>query len=142
MSIRQPKKKAEAHLAQGEAEEDQPMLLMTGASTAVEVNAQSSTSFLASASLPPTTGFVDIKEEKVFDQLGPRADREPDRWVLDSGATNHMTGARGAFAKLDHGIHGPVRFGDARRSGHHHLQLQEWETLPPHRGALHPATHG
>jgi pantoate kinase len=56
---------------------------------------------------------VDIKEEKVFAQLGPRADREPDRWVLDSGAKNHMTGARGAFAELDRGIHGTVRFGDS-----------------------------
>jgi hypothetical protein len=55
---------------------------------------------------------VDIKEEKVFAQLGPRVDREPNRWVLDSGATNHMTGARGAFAELDRGIHGIVCFGD------------------------------
>jgi hypothetical protein len=107
-----PKKKAEAHLAQGEAEEDQPTLLMARASTPVQVNARSIASSPASSPPPPATGSVNIKEEKVFAQLGPRADREPDRWVLDSGATNHMTGARGAFAELNRGIHGTVRFGD------------------------------
>jgi transposase InsO family protein len=34
------------------------------------------------------------------------------RWILDSGATNHMTGARSAFADLDGSIRGSVRFGD------------------------------
>jgi hypothetical protein len=89
------------------------MLLMALASVPVEVNARSIASSPASSlPPPPTTGFVDIKEEKVFAQLGPRADREPDQWVLDSGAMNHMTGVCGAFAELDRGIHGTVHFGD------------------------------
>jgi hypothetical protein len=106
-----PKKKAEVHLAQGEAEEDQPTLLMAWAST-VEVNTPFSTFSLASSPPPPATGSVDIQEEKVYAQLDMRADREPDRWVLDSGATNHMMGACGAFAELDRGIHGTVHFDD------------------------------
>jgi hypothetical protein len=32
--------------------------------------------------------------------------------VLDSGATNHMTGSRSAFTEPDLGIHGSVKFGD------------------------------
>jgi hypothetical protein len=83
---------------------------MAWAST-VEVNAPFSTSSLASPPLP-VTGSVDIQEDKVFAQLGTRVDREPDRWVLDSGATNHMMGARGAFVELDREIHGTVHFGD------------------------------
>jgi hypothetical protein len=30
------------------------------------------------------------------------------RWVIDTGATNHMTGAYGAFAELDTGVCGMV----------------------------------
>lgn len=33
-------------------------------------------------------------------------------WVLDTGATNHMTGCREAFADLDVSVRGSVRFGD------------------------------
>jgi hypothetical protein len=33
-------------------------------------------------------------------------------WVLDTGATNHMTGCREALATLDETVRGAVRFGD------------------------------
>lgn len=33
-------------------------------------------------------------------------------WYLDTGANNHMTGARDAFVNLDETVHGSVRFGD------------------------------
>jgi hypothetical protein len=36
----------------------------------------------------------------------------PRRWVLDTGATNHMTGTRHIFAELDTAVTGSVRFGD------------------------------
>jgi hypothetical protein len=87
----QPKKKAEAHLVQGEAEEDHPTLLMSRASVPVEVNARSVTSSPASSPPPPVTGFVDIKEEKVFAQLGPRADLEPDRCLDGSSIVEPRT---------------------------------------------------
>ena len=38
--------------------------------------------------------------------MGPR------RWVLDTGATNHMTGSRSVFAELNTGVAGTVKFGD------------------------------
>jgi hypothetical protein len=34
------------------------------------------------------------------------------RWVLDTGAMDHMTSERAAFWSLDTGVHGTVRFGD------------------------------
>jgi hypothetical protein len=37
---------------------------------------------------------------------------DPRRWILDTGASNHMSGSRAAFANLDTGITGSVRFGD------------------------------
>ena len=36
-------------------------------------------------------------------------------WVLDTGATNHMTGCRESLASLDESVRGAVRFGDGSR---------------------------
>lgn len=36
-------------------------------------------------------------------------------WVLDTGASNHMTGTRSALTQLDEGVRGTVRFGDGSR---------------------------
>lgn len=33
-------------------------------------------------------------------------------WVLDTGATNHMTGCRESLSSLDESVHGVVRFKD------------------------------
>lgn len=35
--------------------------------------------------------------------------------MLDTGASNHMTGTRSALTQLDEGVHGSVRFGDGSR---------------------------
>ena len=37
------------------------------------------------------------------------------RWYLDSGASNHMTGSKAAFSELDSSITGSVKFGDGSR---------------------------
>ena len=37
---------------------------------------------------------------------------EHQRWVLNTGETNHMTSARYTFSELDSGIRGMVKFGD------------------------------
>jgi hypothetical protein len=68
----------------------------------------------------PLTTEVHLKEDKIFMQLGDKAG-DSTRWILDTGATNHMTGERSAFAKLDTKVHGTMRFGDgsvARIEGH------------------------
>jgi hypothetical protein len=36
-------------------------------------------------------------------------------WVLDTGASNHMTGTRSALTQLDMGVRGTIRFGDGSR---------------------------
>jgi protein involved in ribonucleotide reduction len=38
---------------------------------------------------------VHIVEEKVYVTLREEEDREPCRWVLDTGASNHMSGRSG-----------------------------------------------
>jgi hypothetical protein len=57
-------------------------------------------------------GRVDLREEKVFVQLDAKEERDSKSWICDTGATNHMTGSRAAFADLDTVVCGTVRFGD------------------------------
>ena len=37
------------------------------------------------------------------------------RWYLDFGASNHMTGSKEAFSELDGNVTGTVKFGDGSR---------------------------
>ncbi|XP_066341547.1 uncharacterized protein [Miscanthus floridulus] len=53
-----------------------------------------------------------LVEQKVHATLDAAEDRDPKRWILDTGASNHMSGSRAAFADLDTGITGTVRFSD------------------------------
>ena len=56
---------------------------------------------------------IQLKEERVFAQIGERGEQqEHRRWVLDTGATNHMTEATSAFSELDSEICETVKFGD------------------------------
>ena len=42
-------------------------------------------------------------------------DEQEQRWYLDSGASNHMTGSKEAFSELDGNVTGTVKFGDGSR---------------------------
>jgi hypothetical protein len=53
-----------------------------------------------------------LVEKKVVVALDSKEDLDPRRWILDTGASNHMSGSRAAFANLDTGITGSVCFGD------------------------------
>ena len=49
----------------------------------------------------------------MFAQISERGEQqEHRRWVLDTGATNHMIAAKFAFSELDSRICGTVQFGD------------------------------
>ena len=50
---------------------------------------------------------VFLNQERVFP-----AEYNEGAWILDTGATNHMTSCQDAFASLDESVHGAVRFGD------------------------------
>lgn len=55
-----------------------------------------------------------LKEEAVVPKLRTNSEgqRESQVWYLDNGASNHMTGQRGKFKKLDERVTGKVKFGD------------------------------
>jgi hypothetical protein len=93
---------AQAHLTQGEEEEHS--LLMAHS---VVLNPRPPAS---STSLPRRA--VHIHEQKVFADLGSGEQQDRERWVLDTGATNHMTGSKEIFVELDTQIYGTVKFGD------------------------------
>jgi hypothetical protein len=55
---------------------------------------------------------VHLDEGKLFVQLGENGGSDSARWILDSRATNHMTGVRVVFSEIDLKVHDTVRFGD------------------------------
>jgi hypothetical protein len=56
--------------------------------------------------------IVHIVEEKVYATLGDGGEHVTYRWVLDTGASNHMSGSRVAFSSIDNRMIGTVRFAD------------------------------
>ncbi|KAL8107017.1 hypothetical protein AgCh_023716 [Apium graveolens] len=59
-----------------------------------------------------------LSEDKILStQLPNNGDYvgESNVWYLDNGASNHMTGFRSKFSKLDESIFGQVRFGDGSK---------------------------
>jgi hypothetical protein len=55
---------------------------------------------------------IHIHEDKLFVQLGEKTEGGSTRWILDTGATNHMTAERSVFSELDTSVRGTVCFGD------------------------------
>ena len=53
-----------------------------------------------------------LVEQKVHATFDVVEDRDPKHWILDTDASNHMSGSRIAFADLDTGVIGSVQFGD------------------------------
>lgn len=105
---RKKKRDQAAHVAQAE-EGEEPMLMVATA----QVNAViSSTPPPATPAMPVDSAPIHIEEDKLFVQLSDGHEGEATRWILDTGATNHMTGARSAFFELDNGVHSAVKFGD------------------------------
>ena len=55
---------------------------------------------------------IHLEESRAQVHLGRVGGGMEQRWYLDSGASNHMTGSREAFSELDGGVTGSVKFGD------------------------------
>lgn len=89
------KKVEQAHTTQAEEDADAALLMIT-ANTAV--------------TKPKTE--VHLDEGKLFVHLGEGSNDDSTRWVLDTGATNHMTSSKEAFSDIDAGVQGTVKFGD------------------------------
>ena len=58
---------------------------------------------------------VNLDELRAQVYLGRMGGEQEQRWYLDSGASNHMTGSKVAFSELDDDVTGTVKFGDGSR---------------------------
>ncbi|XP_071685113.1 uncharacterized protein [Lolium perenne] len=111
------KKREEAHLAKIDDDANPSMLLAE-----VELDTASPTaapdSILTAPPAPPVPvpaperALIFLNEENAKVVPGPVAGQLDSTWYLDTGASNHMTGDRAAFAELDEAVRGNVRFGD------------------------------
>jgi hypothetical protein len=88
-------KKEQAHVTQDEEEAS----LMLASATLIHSDVISS------------SALVEISEEKVFTHLEEK-ERDVGTWVLDTRVTNHMSGCRATFMKIDTVALGTMRFSD------------------------------
>jgi hypothetical protein len=125
------KKKGEAHMAQ----DDEPSLLLVEAgdvNTTLFSSPPPATAVSIYSSDAPSKKFggydmlgdgsdgsghaagdiVHLVEDKVVALLSDEEKEECPMWVLDTGATNHMTGCKSAFLDLNHNVHETVKFRD------------------------------
>ena len=56
--------------------------------------------------------IINLDEPRVQVHLGRVGADQEQRWYLDSGANNHMTGSKASFSELDDDVIGTVKFGD------------------------------
>jgi hypothetical protein len=97
-------RKEEAHHVQTDV--DQPALLLT---TVNAVRIEKTWRDVKPAETGMMHHVVHLNEEKAFPL---ERDDDNDVWVLDTGASNHMTGHREALTSLDTTVRGTVRFSD------------------------------
>jgi hypothetical protein len=80
----------------------------TAPARVVRLPGESSTGTLAQGSMEE----VEMHEEKVFTHLDEEKECDAGTWVVDTGATNHMSGCRVAFTRIDTAMLDTVHFID------------------------------
>ena len=60
---------------------------------------------------------INLDESRTQVHLGRVGAEQEQRWYLESGASNHMTGSKAAFFELDDEVTGTVKFGEGSRVG-------------------------
>jgi hypothetical protein len=101
---------AQVHMAQGE-EEEQSLLLAHCTAHNDPIGVNSAPAVIPSPSATPHC-IIHIDEQKVFTDLGVVEGGDHDRWIIDTGATNHMTGSWEIFTDLDLQVYNMVKFSD------------------------------
>ncbi|WVZ90574.1 hypothetical protein U9M48_036865 [Paspalum notatum var. saurae] len=102
------KQDEQVHVAQTEGGEGEQALLVATTTIVTTTSTEAARS---------TSSGLHLDESRLYVQLGDRGGSGHTEWILDTRATNHMTGVRSAFSELDTGIHGTVRFGDGSVAG-------------------------
>jgi hypothetical protein len=101
---KRPRKERREEAHHVKADDEQPMLMLATVNT-VRTVAPWLEAKPVGVHVPHDV--VHLNEEKTFP-----VDRDDETWVLDTGASNHMTRCRAVLKSLDTSVGGTVRFGD------------------------------
>lgn len=93
---RKQEKKAEAHLAQAD-DDDEATLLMATFCAMHDVEAKEKGEVMAVQEHGKALKAVNLDEPCAQVHLGCMGSEQEQRWYLDSGASNHMTGSKLSF---------------------------------------------
>jgi len=108
---RKLEKKTGAHLAQVD-EDDEATLLIATFCAPHDVETKEKEEVMAVEGHGKALKAVNLDEPRAQVHLGHVGDEQEQRWYLDSGASNHMTGSKETFFELDGNVTGTVKFGD------------------------------
>jgi hypothetical protein len=136
----------QAHVAQ--EEEEQALLLsvcVDSGEKGIDPHIEPPLEFTPAASpAAAPDGSLHFLENKVLATFDNAGDRDPTRWVLDTGASNHMTGSRAAFSNIDSGVTGTSASGMGQSPGSRGLALSCSPASPTSTGRCTTSTtsHG
>ena len=111
---RKQEKKAQAHLAQAD-DEDEATILMVTFCALHDVEAEEREEVMTIEGPRKALKAVGLDEPRPQVYLGCVGDDQEQWWDIDSGASNHMTGSKEAFSELNDDVIGTVKFGDGSR---------------------------
>ena len=107
---RKKEKKAQAHLAKAD-DEDEATILMATFCALHDVEAMEREEATTVEGSSKALKTVNLDEPRAQVHLGHAGVDQEQRWYLDSGASNHMTGSKDS-SELDSDVTGTVKFGD------------------------------
>ena len=96
-------------------DEDEVTILMTTFCALHDVEAEEKEEVTTVEGPRKAPKAINLDEPRAQVHLGRVGADQEQRWYLDSGASNHMTGSKVAFSELDDDVTGTVKFGDGSR---------------------------
>jgi hypothetical protein len=102
-------------LAQADDDDDEHTLLMASFCALHDIEAKEEAEEAVKAEQRTASTTVDLDEPRAQVHLGAVGGEQEQKWYLDSGTSNHMTGSKAAFSELDGSITGTAKFGDGSR---------------------------
>ena len=120
---RKQEKKAEAHLALAN-DDDEATILMATFCALHDIEAEEKEEVTTMEGPRKALKTVNLDEPCAQVHLRRVGTDQEQRWYLDSGASNHVMGSKAAFSDLDDDVTGMVKFSDGSR-----VAIRERDTI-------------